>query len=54
MIQVIGIKKNIELEIREKLSLHTKKQEEYTNELLNYFNEVVIISTCNRTEIYFN
>lgn len=54
MIQVIGIKKNIELEIREKLSLHTKKQEEYTSELLNYFNEVVIISTCNRTEIYFN
>ncbi|MEG0794813.1 MAG: glutamyl-tRNA reductase [Bacilli bacterium] len=54
MIQVIGIKKNIELEIREKLSLHTKKQEEYTNELLNYFDEVVIISTCNRTEIYFN
>lgn len=54
MIQVIGIKKNIELEIREKLSLHTKKQEEYTSELLNYFDEVVIISTCNRTEIYFN
>lgn len=54
MIQVIGLKKNIELEIREKLSLNTKKQEEYANELLNYFNEVVIISTCNRTEIYFN
>lgn len=54
MIQVIGIKKNIELEIREKLSLNTKKQEEYTSELLNYFDEVVIISTCNRTEIYFN
>lgn len=54
MIQVIGIKKNIELEIREKLSLNTRKQEDYTNKLLNYFNEVVIISTCNRTEIYFN
>ena len=54
MIQVIGIKKNIELEIREKLALNIKKQEEYTKELLNYFNEVVIISTCNRTEIYFN
>lgn len=54
MIQVIGIKKNIDLEIREKLSLNSKKQEEYTKELLNYFNEVVIISTCNRTEIYFN
>ena len=54
MIQVIGLKKNIELEIREKLSLNTRKQEEFTNELLNYFNEVVIISTCNRTEIYFN
>lgn len=54
MIQVIGIKKNIDLEIREKLSLNTTKQEKYTNELLNYFDEVVIISTCNRTEIYFN
>lgn len=54
MIQVMGIKKNIELEIREKLVLNIKKQEEYTKELLKYFNEVVIISTCNRTEIYFN
>ncbi|NKF08720.1 glutamyl-tRNA reductase [Clostridium gasigenes] len=54
MIQVIGLKKNIELEIREKLSLNTRKQEEFTNKLLNYFNEVVIISTCNRTEVYLN
>ena len=27
---------------------------EYTEKLLNYFDEVVILSTCNRTEIYFN
>lgn len=54
MIQLVGIKKNIDIEIREKLALHSKKQENYTKELLNYFDEVVIISTCNRTEIYFN
>lgn len=54
MIQLVGIKKNIDIKIREKLALHAKKQEIYTKELLNYFDEVVIISTCNRTEIYFN
>lgn len=54
MIQLLGIKKNTEVEIREKLSLSPKKKEEYTKELLQYFDEVVILSTCNRTEIYYN
>lgn len=54
MIQLLGIKKNISLKIREKLALHSKKQEKYRTELLTYFDEVVILSTCNRTEIYFN
>lgn len=54
MIQLLGIKKNTEVEIREKLSLSPKKREEYTKELLQYFDEVVILSTCNRTEIYYN
>ncbi|GAB6167814.1 glutamyl-tRNA reductase [Clostridium carnis] len=54
MIQLLGIKKNIGIEIRERLSLHPKKQDIYRGELLKIFKEVVIISTCNRTEIYFN
>lgn len=54
MIQLLGIKKNTGVEIREKLALSQKKREGYTKELLQYFDEVVILSTCNRTEIYFN
>ncbi|MDI9218049.1 glutamyl-tRNA reductase [Clostridium tertium] len=54
MIQLLGIKKNTGVEIREKLALSQKKREGYTKELLKYFDEVVILSTCNRTEIYFN
>jgi glutamyl-tRNA reductase len=54
MIQLLGIRKNIGVEIREKLALSQKKREEYTKELLQYFDEAVILSTCNRTEIYFN
>lgn len=54
MIQLLGIKKNTRVEIREKLTLSPKKRKEYTKELLQYFDEVVILSTCNRTEIYYN
>lgn len=54
MIGLMGIKKNTPLEIREKLTVHSKKNREYINELLTFMNEVVILSTCNRTEIYFN
>ena len=54
MIQLLGIKKNTEVEIREKLSLSQKKREVYSKELIKHFDEVVILSTCNRTEIYFN
>ncbi|MDU5106962.1 glutamyl-tRNA reductase [Clostridium sp.] len=53
MIQLLGIKKNTGVEIREKLSLSPKKKKEYTKKLLQYFDEVVILSTCNRTEIYY-
>lgn len=54
MIQLLGIKKNIGVKIREEFALSKNKIKEYTKELLKYFDEVVILSTCNRTEIYFN
>lgn len=54
MIGLIGIKKNTPIEVREKLTIHQKKIEHYTKELLKVVKEVVILSTCNRTEIYFN
>lgn len=54
MIQLLGIRKNIGVKIREKLAISQKKREEYTKKLLEHFDEVVILSTCNRTEIYFN
>ena len=53
MILLLGIKKNTGVEIREKLSLSPKKKKEYTKKLLKHFDEVVILSTCNRTEIYY-
>lgn len=54
MIQLLGIRKNTGVEIREKLTLSPKKRKEYTKELLQYFDEIIILSTCNRTEIYYN
>lgn len=54
MIGLMGIKRNTPLDIREKLTLKPKKIEVYTEKLLKEFREVVILSTCNRTEIYFN
>ena len=54
MIGLIGIRKNTPLEIREKFIVKSKKYNEYFEELLKELNEVVILATCNRTEIYFN
>lgn len=54
MIGLIGIKKNTPLEIREKFIIKTKKHNEYVEKLLKELQEVVILATCNRTEIYFN
>ena len=54
MIGVIGVKRNVDIEIREKLALYPKKHKKYVEELLSSFKEVLILNTCNRTEIYFN
>ncbi|AOR24248.1 glutamyl-tRNA reductase [Clostridium taeniosporum] len=54
MIAVLGIKKNTPIEIREKLTIKSNKYDKYLEGLLKYLDEVIILATCNRTEIYFN
>lgn len=54
MIRVLGLKKNLKIDIREKFSIIQKRIEEKTTLLGEVCSEVVIISTCNRTEIYFD
>ena len=53
MIQVLGVRHNVGLEIREKLSIITKRIEPSLEKLSRICDESVILSTCNRTEIYF-
>lgn len=54
MIQLLGLKKDLKVEIREKFSIIQKRIGEKNLLLSEICNEVVILSTCNRTEIYFN
>lgn len=53
MIQLVGISKNISLDIRENFSIRQNDYERKIKGLLEFFEEAVIISTCNRTEVYF-
>lgn len=52
MIQLIGIKSECDSEIRQKFSILPSMMEVSLHKLSNIFKEVVIISTCNRIEIY--
>ena len=54
MLGLIGIRKNIDIKIREKFNISDKKRVVALELLSDIFDEVVILSTCNRTEIYFN
>ena len=54
MIQLIGLNSESTVEIRERLSIIPKCLEESTRKVLSICDEVVVISTCNRTEVYFN
>jgi len=53
MIQMIGIRKNVKVHIREKLSIMNDDLESVMDRLRVLCKEVVVISTCNRTEIYY-
>lgn len=52
MLQLIGLRSNIPVEIREKLTVITSNVEVCLNKLKDFCEEAVIISTCNRTEVY--
>lgn len=54
MLQLVGVSHNIELSIRERFSIIQKHQNKFIDRLLDFCDEAVILSTCNRTEIYFN
>lgn len=54
MIGVLGVKTEVKLDIREKLSIIPKRYESSLMKLKEKCDEVVILSTCNRTEVYYS
>lgn len=54
MIQVVGIRHDVQIEIRQRLSIIPKHVEKVLKNMESICQEGIIISTCNRTEIYFN
>lgn len=54
MLQLIGIGPQVKIEVREKLALIPKGCERALAKLGAVCDEAVIVSTCNRTEVYFN
>lgn len=53
MLWVVGINHKVEVDIRQKFSLIKTKLQEKLISLKKLANEVIILNTCNRTEIYF-
>jgi glutamyl-tRNA reductase len=56
MIGVIGVShKSASVKVREKFALDSDDADLLARRLLgnDYFRELVVLSTCNRTEIYF-
>lgn len=53
MIQSIGVDHRLPIEIREQFSVINKRIEANLDELSKVSYETVLLSTCNRTEIYF-
>lgn len=53
MLGLMGIRANVNIDIREQFSISLSRLDMALNRLKDIFEEVVILSTCNRTEIYF-
>lgn len=54
MIQLIGIKSECNIEIRQKFAIISSKLEGKLKELNKFVKDILILSTCNRTEIYMD
>lgn len=54
MILLLGIKKNTSLDVRAEFAIAPSRQRVLVKKLKEDFKEAVILSTCNRTEIYIN
>lgn len=54
MLQLIGVKSNYDIEIRQKFSIVPSRFESNLKRFKEIVDEIIIISTCNRTEIYIN
>ncbi len=54
MILLLGIKKNTSLDVRAEFAIAPSRQRVLVKKLKENFKEAVILSTCNRTEIYIN
>ncbi|OBR89807.1 MULTISPECIES: glutamyl-tRNA reductase [Clostridium] len=52
MIQLIGVKSECDIEIRQKFSIVSSKLEDKLKNVYKITGNVLILSTCNRTEIY--
>ncbi len=52
MIQLIGIKSECDIDIRQKFSIVSSSLEEKLKKLNKFVDSSLILSTCNRTEVY--
>lgn len=53
MIGILGVKTEVKLDIRERFSIIPKRYEDSLIKLKEKCDEVVILSTCNRMEVYY-
>jgi glutamyl-tRNA reductase len=54
VIQLLGIKSNCDIDIRQKFSIVASRLEHSLKSIKNIIGSVVILSTCNRTEVYLD
>ncbi|NEU06237.1 MULTISPECIES: glutamyl-tRNA reductase [Clostridium] len=54
MVRLIGLNKDVTLDVRSRFSINSSDLESNLLNLKSFLDEVIIISTCNRTEVYFS